>query len=109
MEESLKINLNEDREITLNYKKLRKSVLILRAINHDLRLEIIKLLNEQEELTVTDIYVKLRVEQSVASQHLAILRKANVVVTDRKGKFIYYRLNTKRLNEIYTFVEELAQ
>ena len=43
-------------------------------------------------MTVTDIYVKLRLEQSVASQHLAILRKAGVVQTERDGKFIFYSL-----------------
>ena len=59
-------------------------------------------------MTVTDIYIKLRLEQSVASQHLAILRRSGVVVTDRQGKFIYYSLDKDRLAQISRLVEELA-
>ena len=47
-------------------------------------------------------------EQSVASQHLAILRRAGVVATDRHGKFIYYSLDKDRLAQISRLVEELA-
>jgi DNA-binding transcriptional ArsR family regulator len=60
-------------------------------------------------LTVTEIFIKLRLEQSVASQHLAILRKAGVLATERDGKFIYYKLNEDRIKEISTIVNDLAQ
>ena len=87
-------------EIQLDYAELRKAVLVLRAINHKLRQRMIDLLEENEKMTVTDIYIKLRLEQSVASQHLAILRRAGVVATERQGKFIYYSLDKDRLSEI---------
>ena len=51
----------------------KKAAMILRALNHKLRQQIVKLIDEQQKMTVTEIYVKLRLEQSVASQHLAIL------------------------------------
>jgi len=51
----------------INYLEVKKAAAILRAINHKLRQSIIKLLEERSNLTVTEIYVKLRVEQSVAS------------------------------------------
>lgn len=95
-------------EIQLDYAELRKAVLVLRAINHKLRQRMIDLLEENEKMTVTDIYIKLRLEQSVASQHLAILRRAGVVSTDRNGKFIYYGLDKDRLSQISKLVEELA-
>jgi len=66
-------------EIELNYADLRKAVLVLRAVNHKLTQHVIDLLEEHATMTVTDIYIKLRLEQSVASQHLAILRRAGVV------------------------------
>ncbi len=94
-------------DIQLDYAELRKAVLVLRAVNHKLRQKIIHLLEESEMMTVTDIYVKLRLEQSVASQHLAILRRAGVVNTDRQGKFIMYSLNKDRLAQISRLVEEL--
>ena len=51
--------------------------------------------------------MKLRLEQSVASQHLAVLRKAGFVTTTRDGKFIYYSVNAGRMLELNRFVEEL--
>lgn len=94
--------------VQLDYTELRKAVLVLRAVNHKLRQRIIDLLDGGESMTVTDIYIKLRLEQSVASQHLAILRRAGVVITERQGKFIYYSLNNERLEQIATLVEDLA-
>ncbi len=94
--------------VQLDYTELRKAVLVLRAVNHKLRQRIIDLLEPGETMTVTDIYIKLRLEQSVASQHLAILRRAGVVITERQGKFIYYSLNTERLDQISKLVEDLA-
>ena len=86
---------------------VKKASLILRAVNHKLRQQVLKLIDEHGKMTVTEIYVKLRLEQSVASQHLAILRKAGFVKTDRDGKFIYYSVNTNRLQELNQFVDEL--
>jgi len=94
--------------VQLDYTELRKAVLVLRAVNHKLRQRIIDLLDTGETMTVTDIYIKLRLEQSVASQHLAILRRAGVVITERQGKFIYYSLNNERLEQIANLVEDLA-
>lgn len=95
-------------DVQLDYADLRKAVLVLRAVNHKLRQRIIGLLEEGDPMTVTDIYIKLRLEQSVASQHLAILRRAGVVVTDRQGKFIYYSINKDRIAQISGLVEDLA-
>ena len=94
--------------IALSYDTLRETVVILRAVNHPIREAIMEMLQEKENMKVTDIYVKLRLEQSVASQHLAILRKAGVVNTERQGKFIYYNLNETRVAEINQLVGSLA-
>lgn len=102
------VNAPKGTETRLDYTIYRRTVIILRSINHKLRQHIIKLLEENNEMTVTEIYIKMRLEQSVASQHLAFLRKAGVVTTIRKGKFIYYSLNKNRLAEIGRMIEELA-
>jgi DNA-binding transcriptional ArsR family regulator len=93
--------------VALDYSELRKAVLVLRAVNHKLRQRIIDLLEEGGKMTVTDIYIRLRLEQSVASQHLAILRRAAVVRTERNGKFIYYSIDKERLAQISRLVDEL--
>jgi len=93
--------------LKLELLNLKKAALILRAINHKLRQQILLLIDEHGRITVTELYIKLRLEQSVASQHLAILRKAGFVKTERDGKFIYYTVNTTRLQELNRFVDEL--
>lgn len=87
---------------------LQNAALAVRAINHPLRKKIIDLLEENGEMVVTDIYVKLRTEQSVASQHLAILRNAGFVNTRRDGKFIHYTLNKERFKNSAELIEKLA-
>jgi DNA-binding transcriptional ArsR family regulator len=101
-------NKEDSSTIKLDFIHLKKASLVLRAMNHKLRQQMIKLLDESERMTVTEIYVKLRLEQSVASQHLAILRRAGIVVTQRDGKFIYYAVNYDRIAEVNQFVEDLA-
>jgi len=97
----------EGAPVKVDFLNLKKGALILRALNHKLRQQIIRLLDENKKLTVTEIYVNLRLEQSVASQHLAILRRAGIVKTQRDGKFIYYIINHDRLGEIMKCVDEL--
>ena len=86
----------------------KKAAMILRALNHKLRQQIVKLIDEHQKMTVTEIYVKLRLEQSVASQHLAILRRAGIVITTREGKFIFYTVDYNRLEQVNQFVEQLV-
>ncbi len=94
--------------INVDYNALKKAALVLRALNHKLRQQLLKLIEEEKKITVTEIYVRLRLEQSVASQHLAILRKAGIVNTERDGKFIFYTINYKRIDEISQFVKDLV-
>jgi DNA-binding transcriptional ArsR family regulator len=94
-------------QLKLDLIELKKSAMVLRALNHKLRQQILLLINESQKITVTDIYIKLRLEQSVASQHLSILRKAGFVNTTREGKYIYYSVNTERIAELSKFMTSL--
>jgi DNA-binding transcriptional ArsR family regulator len=93
----------------IDYLNVKKAALVLRALNHKLRQQIVKTLDENKKMTVTDIYVNLRLEQSVASQHLAILRRAGIVKTERDGKYIYYYVNHERLTQISQIVDDLLK
>ncbi len=106
---SLMLNtaVENNQPLKVDLLNIKKAALVLRAVNHKLRQQILKQIDEQGKITVTDLYVKLRLEQSVASQHLAILRKAGFVKTERDGKFIYYSVNTKRLQELNRIVADL--
>jgi DNA-binding transcriptional ArsR family regulator len=94
--------------ISVDLLSIKKSALILRALNHKLRQQILRLIADKGTVTVTEIYVKLRLEQSVASQHLAILRKAGFVKTKRDGKFIYYAPNLTRIRQINQITQTIA-
>jgi ArsR family transcriptional regulator, virulence genes transcriptional regulator len=98
---------SEENSVKVDFVSLKKGAMILRALNHKLRQQIVKLIDEKKKITVTEIYIQLRLEQSVASQHLAILRRAGIVKTDRDGKFIYYSINTDRVTQIMKCVEDL--
>ena len=101
-------NPDTNENIRIDFHHLRKSSLILRALNHKLRQQLIKLLDEHHKMTVTEIFVKLRLEQSVVSQHLATLRRAQIVLAHKEGKFVFYSVNYKRVKEINNFVEQLV-
>ena len=103
------MTLQTNNQAKIDNGTLKKAVMTLRAINHPLRKQMLSMLEETPKLTVTEIFIKLRLEQSVASQHLAILRKAGVLDTERDGKFIYYKLNENRIKEISSIVNDLAQ
>lgn len=105
---SYSMTLNgETNSVSVDFVSLKKGAMILRALNHKLRQQIVKLVDEKKKITVTEIYVNLRLEQSVASQHLAILRRAGIVRTDREGKFIYYSVDNARVAQIMKCVDDL--
>lgn len=103
----LNAEAGESGPVKVDFLNLKKGAMILRALNHKLRQQIVKLIDENKKLTVTEIYIRLRLEQSVASQHLAILRRAGIVRTERDGKFIYYSVSTDRIAHIMKCVEDL--
>jgi DNA-binding transcriptional ArsR family regulator len=80
--------------------QLKQAALVLRAVNHPLRQQILQLLHKHERMDVTTLYLKLKLEQSVTSQHLAILRRAGFVNTQREARQIFYSVNYARLADI---------
>lgn len=97
----------KEHELVIDVLSLKKAMLILRAANHPLRQRMLQLLHHNKKLTVTEIYVKLRLEQSVASQHLAIMRKAGLVATEQAGKHRIYSVNYGRLDEVQQVSRQL--
>ena len=89
--------------------QLKKAAHYFRAINHPLRQEILKLLHKNGRMMVTDIYVKLRLEQSVTSQHLAILRRAKLVNSEREGKRIFYAVNYPQVKNLHAIAGQLLK
>jgi ArsR family transcriptional regulator, virulence genes transcriptional regulator len=92
-------------EITL----LGNARMMIRAAAHPLRERILTLIKDNNNrIHVSPIYKKLRIEQSVASQHLAILRRANLVVTKKEGKIVYYSVNDAAIKHLLKTSEEMV-
>jgi DNA-binding transcriptional ArsR family regulator len=93
--------------LVIDTLQLKKAALVFRAINHPLRQRIMQLLHKHERMDVTTLYVKLKLEQSVASQHLAILRRVGFVNTEREARQIFYSVNHERLADVTQHAEAL--
>ena len=94
-------------ELLINVSSIQKGVHTLRTINHLLRQQILQFIHEKKRITVTEIHTRFRIEQSVASEHLALLRKEKFVTTERDGRFIFYSVNYETLKKIHRLIEEL--
>lgn len=84
--------------------KLDRAAEIMRAMAHPLRLNILEFIDKNKVINVNKIYNTLNLEQSITSQHLKILRQAGLVNTKREGKFIFYSLNYKTIEQANTAI-----
>lgn len=64
---------------------------LFRHISHPTRLRILQEIGEGEAC-VCHLEAQLGLRQAYLSQHLMALRDAHILVTERDGRFIYYRL-----------------
>jgi ArsR family transcriptional regulator len=49
-------------------------------------------IDDEGETNVNKIYRSLNIEQSITSQHLRVLRLADVVQCERDGKMVVYKI-----------------
>ncbi|RUR32538.1 ArsR/SmtB family transcription factor [Vreelandella nanhaiensis] len=82
-----------------NGQALEAGTNLLKALANEKRLQILCLLAEKE-LSVTQINQQLALSQSALSQHLAILRRDELVNTRRESQTIYYSLNSESAKAI---------
>ncbi len=80
-------------KVTINPEGLRVASDLMRALAHPLRLRILEFIDKNNEVNVNKIYRSLKIEQSITSQHLRILRLAGVVDVVKDGKFMHYSIN----------------
>ena len=71
--------------------QVKEAVRLFKALGDPTRLRIVKLL-EGGELCVCQLMAVLKMGQSRISRHLAILKEAGLIVDNRKGKWVHYRL-----------------
>lgn len=79
------------------------------ALADPTRRHIVELLAANGELAATAIYEQFSVSPQAISQHLKVLREANVVLMEKRAQKHVYRLNTRTLSEFETWVQRTSQ
>jgi len=64
-----------------------------KCLSEDTRLKTLLMLSVKGELCVCDLTDALQLSQPKISRHLADLRKCELVLDTRKGKWVYYQLH----------------
>jgi len=86
--------------IVMDYKSIDKQAALFAVLADPTRLKLLRLLAQQREpnaLCVNALAYRLGVTQSAVSQHLRVLKSANLVKGERRGYRIHYFINQEAL------------
>lgn len=64
-----------------------------KCLSEETRLKSLLLISLQREVCVCDLTEALNLSQPKISRHLAELRKCEILIDQRRGKWVYYRLH----------------
>ena len=73
-----------------------KQARIFKVLSVSTRVRMIDLLKNRS-LCVNALAQALEITPAAVSQHLRILRDADIVIADKQGYFVHYRVNNKTL------------
>ena len=79
---------------------IKETARVFKALSDETRLRLLTLLADQGPdgaLCVGALARRLGVSQSAVSQHLGVLRMVGLVMDQRRGYFVHYKLNRARL------------
>ena len=77
--------------------------LLFKALNDETRRRIIELLKEKDR-TAGDISDKFTISKPSISHHLDILKRADLITSQKKGQFVEYSLNTSILEDLLSWI-----
>lgn len=86
------------------YQELAK---IVKAMSNSNRLEILELL-AQGRFSVEEIAKQTDLTTANASQHLQVLKRVQLVSTEREGNYVYYRLADQRVYRAWKALRDLG-
>ncbi|MEX2475006.1 metalloregulator ArsR/SmtB family transcription factor [Marinobacter sp.] len=88
----------------LNYNP----VSVFRALGDEIRLAILMLIREQKKLCVYELTTALDSSQPKVSRHLATLKEAGLLETDRQGQWVYYYLHPQLPHWLMRVLDETS-
>ena len=77
---------------------------LLKALADETRLGIVLQLREQGEVCQCDFAACCTVQQPTVSHHLKVLRAAGVVEAEKRGVWMYYRLDSAALERLRRYL-----
>lgn len=81
---------------------------VFKALNDANRRKILELLKDGDK-TASEIADEFQVSKPSISHHLDLLKQANLVVSVKKGQFIYYSLNTTVIDDLFKWLVQFKQ
>lgn len=81
---------------------------VLKAMAHPTRLFIIEEL-EKEERCVCDLTAMVGADMSTVSKHLSVLKQAGIVIDDKRGNQVFYRLRVPCILNFFGCVESVLE
>ncbi len=82
---------------------------IFYALSDPTRRKILELLASHGELTATQVYANFQVSPPAISQHLKVLREANLVKMEKHAQQRIYQINPEAVQELEDWSKQLAQ
>ncbi|MBW1654815.1 autorepressor SdpR family transcription factor [Flavobacterium quisquiliarum] len=76
---------------------------IFKALNDATRREILELLR-QKDLSAGEIADAFNISKPSISHHLDILRRADLITSEKKGQFIIYSINTTIMEDVLQWI-----
>lgn len=73
---------------------------LFKGLAHPYRIRILEILSGAPEASVSEMLVETELEASHLSQHLAVLRRYRLVVSERRASVVYYRLAFPEIAEL---------
>lgn len=80
---------------------------LFKGLAHPFRIRILELLSAAPEVTVAELQRETGLEASHLSQHLAVLRRDRLVVSERRASHVHYRLADPRVAELLAVARAL--
>lgn len=77
-----------------------------KAISDQNRRRILALLREHNSLSAGEISEYFDISKPSLSEHLRILRNADLIIATKKQQFIYYRINTSVMEDIFEWLTQ---
>lgn len=81
---------------------------LFKALNDETRRQIIELLKEKD-MNAGEIAERFNISRPSISHHLDILRQADLVTSEKKGRFVEYSLNTTILEDLVNWILTLKK